>query len=301
MVTDNLLEFLNDFQKFALKVKIQQILDSMVKDDRVHEVIDADTVFDYYNKMHEHFTKNPREFLFPNREWVQESLKRLNVNVSEIFDEDANVNHIKREEIIILFMLLWIHMVVRNPIRAEVIKDPYDLFYIWTKNRVFIARPTETHYLQDGDRQALDRLGKSYGWFTGVHHFTIGVKGAVEYHYSSPDDITNIDGAYNKAHGNDLIEEKQRRHRIARNTKFIVRKMTDISNKDYKLFLKNFKEKEEMRYDELSQCFEDILKISGLELDHEVVLEVTNQYNCSVYRLNKALLKLKEKLNNENA
>lgn len=35
MVTDNLLEFLNDFQKFALKIKIQQILDTMAKDDRV--------------------------------------------------------------------------------------------------------------------------------------------------------------------------------------------------------------------------------------------------------------------------
>lgn len=90
MVTDNLLEFLNDFQKFALKIKIQQILDTMVKDDRVHEVIDADKVFDYYNKMHEEFVKNPHNFLFPNREWLQDSLKRLNVDVSEIFNEDAN-------------------------------------------------------------------------------------------------------------------------------------------------------------------------------------------------------------------
>lgn len=92
-------------------------------------------------------------------------------------------------------------MVIQNPIRIEVIKDPYDLFYIWTKNRVFISRPTGTHYLQDGDHRVLDRLGKSYGWFTGVHHFSIGLKGTVEYMYSSPDDITNIDGAYNKAHG----------------------------------------------------------------------------------------------------
>lgn len=50
MVTDNLLEFLNDFQKFALKIRIQEVLDTMVKDDRVHEVIDTDKVFDYYNK-----------------------------------------------------------------------------------------------------------------------------------------------------------------------------------------------------------------------------------------------------------
>lgn len=338
MVTDNLLEFLNDFQKFALKIKIQQILDTMVKDDRVHEVIDADKVFDYYNKMYEEFAKNPHNFLFPNREWLRDSLKRLNVDLSNVFDAGANVDHIKREEIIALFMLLWIHMVIQNPIRAEVIKGPYDLFYIWTKNRVFIARPTETHYLQDGDRRVLDRLGKSYGWFTGVHHFSIGLKGAVEYHYSSPDDITNIDGAYNKAYGSvtklrsnfkgfsfgrsdknsvrymmnwaqdrtdkllteladDFLEEKERRHKMARNTKFVVREMTGMSNKDYKAFLKRFKEKEVIRYDETSQCFEDILKISSLEFDHEVILEAVDVYNRNVYHLNKALLKLKEKLN----
>lgn len=55
MVTDNLLEFLNGFQKFALKVRIQEVFDTMVKDDRVHEIIDADKVFDYYNKMYEEF------------------------------------------------------------------------------------------------------------------------------------------------------------------------------------------------------------------------------------------------------
>nr|DAS91305.1 MAG TPA: hypothetical protein [Caudoviricetes sp.] len=201
MVTDNLLEFLNELQKFALKIKIQQILDTMVKDERVHEILDADIVLAYYEKMYEHFEKNPKDLLFPNREWLRESLKRLKVDLSGIFDKDANVDLIKREEVIVLFMILWIHMVIQNPIRAEVIKNPYDLFYIWTKNRVFISRPTETHYLQDGDRQVLDRLGKSYGWFTGVHHFSIGFKNAVEYMYSSPDDITNINGAYNKAHG----------------------------------------------------------------------------------------------------
>lgn len=231
-------------------------------------------------------------------------------------------------------------MVIQNPIRAEVNKNPYDLFYIWTKNRVFISRPTDAQYLQDGDRRVLDRLGKSYGWFTGVHHFSIGFKDAVEYHYSSPDDITNIDGAYNKAHGSvtklrsnfkgssfgrsdknsvqymmnwaqdrtdkllteladNFLEEKHRSRNIARNTKFIVREMTGMSNKDYKAFLKKFKEKEVMRYDETSQCFEDILKISSLEFDHEVILEAVDVYNRNVYHLNKALLKLQEKLNEE--
>lgn len=103
MVTDNLLEFLNDFQKFSLKIRIQQILDTMVKDDRVHEVLNADVVLEYYEKMYEHFEKNPKEFRFPNREWLRESLKRLKVDLSNVFDEYANVDHIKREEVIILF------------------------------------------------------------------------------------------------------------------------------------------------------------------------------------------------------
>ena len=70
-----------------------------------------------------------------------------------------------------------------------------------------------------------------------------------------------------------LQEEKERRHKMARNTKFVVREMTGMSNKDYKAFLKKFKEKEVTRYDETSQCFEDVLKISSLEFDHEVILE----------------------------
>lgn len=378
MVTDNLLEFLNDVQKFALKIRIQEVLDTMVKDERVHEVIDADKVFDYYNKMYEEFAKNPHNFLFPNREWLQDSLKRLNIDVSEIFDAGANVDHIKREEIIGLFMLLWIHMKLQDPDSSSDFKTPYDLFIMWIYDRLFIARPTDTRYLQDGDWKVLDRIYDKYGWFTKGHCFTIGTKGAVEYHHSSPDDITNIDGAYNKAHGsvtklrnmNDwamsqltaeqhklahadkkhwtecveihdhrtlypksmfrlevdheelkkgviklgrsekktpligklmeyLQEEKERRHKIARNTKFIVREMTGMSNKDYKAFLKKFKEKELMRYDETSQCFEDILKISSLEFDHEVILEAVGVYNRNVYHLNKALLKLKEKLNEE--
>lgn len=370
---ENLFNLIDDLQKVAMKIKVQEVLNTLCKDERVHEILDADVVLEYYEKMYEHFEKHPKDFLFPNREWLRKSLKRLGVDLSNVFDECANVDHIKREEVIVLFMLLWIHMVVQNPIRAEVIKDPYDLFYIWTKNRVFIARPTETHYLQDGDRRVLDRLGKSYGWFTGVHLFSIGLKGVVEYHYSSPDDITKQHklihadkkhwteadevharfqskfrhikcgkiklGRFEKKNPlvwehdiesisikvpdhikdqlengvNDfdearniigklmeyLQEEKHRSHNIARNTKFIVREMTGMSNKDYKAFLKKFKEKEVMRYDEMSQCFEDILKISSLEFDHEVILEAVDVYNRNVYHLNKALLKLKEKLNEE--
>lgn len=290
MVTDNLLEFLNDFQKFALKTKVQNILDTLVKDDRVHEIIDADKVFDYYNKMHEEFARNPHNFLFPNREWLQDSLKRLNIDMSEIFDVDANVDHIKREEIIVLFILLWIHMKIQDPDSSSDVKTPYDLFIMWIYDRVFIARPTDARYLQDGDWKVLDHIYDKYGWFTKSHCFTIGAKGAVEYHHSSPDDITNIDGAYNKAHGsvtklrsekktplvwhhdieavsikvpkdiqeripdidfddfediigklaNDVLEEEQRRYKIARNTKFVVREMTGYSNTSYKILLEDY-------------------------------------------------------------
>ena len=125
----------------------------MVKDERVHEVIDADTVFDYYNKMHEEFTKNPHNFLFPNREWLQDSLKRLNIDVSEIFDAGANVDHIKREEIIILFMLLWIHMKIQDPSSSSAIEDPYTLFHYWVYDRVIITRPTKEVYLSCEDKR----------------------------------------------------------------------------------------------------------------------------------------------------
>lgn len=334
----NLFNLLDESQKLTIKIKVQTILCQLVKDEWIHEILDADVVLEYYEKMYNHFEKKPKDFLFPNHEWLRDSLKRLKVDLSNVFDEDANVDHIKREEIIVLFMLLWIHMKIQDPDSSSAIKAPYDLFSIWIYDRVFIARPTDTRYLQDGDWKVLDRIYDKYGWFTPMHYFTIGVKGAVEYMYSSPDDITNINGAYNKAHGSvkklhsnfkgfsfgrsdknsvrymmnwaqdrtdkllteladNFLEEKHRSRNIARNTKFVVREMTGMSNKDYKAFLKKFKEKEVMRYDETSQCFEDILKISSLEFDHEVILEAVDVYNRNVYHLNKALLKLKEKLN----
>lgn len=397
MMSENLIELLDEFQKFTVKLKIQQILDTLVKDERVHDVIDADMVFDYYNKMHKHFAKNPQDFTFPNREWVQESLKRINVDVSDIFDTGANVDHIKREEIIILFMLLWIHMKVQDPSSSSAIKTPYDLFYIWLYDRVIVTRPTKEAYLSCEDKKVLDLASDKYGLFINLHHFSINEKGEVDYWYTDPSNIIHLDSCVkcgaeslrkvkdwgmsrltkeqhkiahlDKKHWteadevrtrfqskfrymkggriklgrsekktpiiwhhnieeisvkvpkdiqeripdidfddfkdvigkltNDLLVEKQRRHKIDRNTKFIVREMTGLSNKDYKVFLKKFKEKEEIPCYDWFQYLEDILKISGLELDHEVILEAANQYNRSVYHLNKALLKLKEKLNNE--
>ena len=392
MVSENLIGLLDELQKFTVKVKVQQILDTLVKDERVHEVIDADKVFDYYNKMHEHFEKHPKDFLFPNREWLRESLKRLNVDVSDIFDEGAKVDHIKREEIIVLFMLLWIHMKIQDPSSSSSIEDPYILFHYWIYDRVLITRPTREVYLSREDEKVLDRTSDKYGLFINLHYFSINEKGEVIYLYTCPPNIINIDTCiksrteslrkvkdwamsrltkeqHELAHSDklhwepkntldgyqtirdvknrlrekkspfvwhhdneevsvkvpdhikeqlkngvdnfdefqytiqglmdDLLNEQQRRHNIARNTKFVVREMTSMSNKEYKIFLKKFKEKEEMACCVWFQSFEDILKISELDLDHEVILEAANIYNRSIYHLNKALLKLKEKLNEE--
>lgn len=410
MITDNLFEFLDEIQKLALKAKVQNILDMSVKNDRVHDVLNADVVIEYYTKMHEHYEKNPKDFLFPNREWLTESLERLGVDLSNVFDECANVDHIKREEVIVLFILLWIYMVIQNPIRIEVIKDPYDLFYIWTKNRVFIARPTEAHYLQDGDCRVLDRLGKSYGWFTGVHHFSIGLKGAVEYHYSSPDDITNINGAYNKVHGSvkklrdmndwamsrltkeqqeladadkrhwepeddthksskvklgwskndkpaliickqkkrledrlngiknwgikwahnpdkpylsipynakkaikdsdvinimtklneDFLKEQELMENVRhRNTKFVIKEFFGFSNKEYKAYLKEYNKKDELHDYHFRSYYESIIKLSGLDVDTEFILESMYMSKLDSKKLIAALLKLKEKINEE--
>lgn len=356
---ENLFNLIDDLQKVAMKIKIQEVLNTLCKDERVHEVLNVDVVLGYYEKMYEHFEKNPKDFLFPNREWLRESLDRLDVDLSNVFDEYANVDHIKREEVIILFMLLWINMVIQNPIRIEAIKDPYDLFYIWTKNRVFIARPTETHYLQDGDRRVLDRLGKSYGWFTGVHHFSIGLEGAVEYHYSSPDDITNIDDAYNKAHGSvtklhnmndwamrrltkdtnqsylsipydakkaikdsdvidvitklneDLLAGKEYcdivRHR---NTKFVVREMSGLSNKEYKQLLENYRAD---RYKKaIDPYIKDVVDILAKDYGIDVISDIISyakrharpKHNSpfqtvAIIDIINAMIKLKEKLNEE--
>lgn len=300
---ENLFNLIDDLQKATMKIKVQEVLNEMVKDERVREILDADVVMAYYEKMYKHFEEHPKDFLFPNREWLRESLDRLGVDLSNVFDKYANVDHIKREEVVTLFMLLWIHMVIQNPIRIEVIKDPYDLFYIWTKNRVFIARPTETHYLQDGDRRVLYRLGKSYGWFTGVHHFSIGLKGAIEYMYSSPDDITNING-------DDLLEEKGRRHNIARNTKFIVREMTGYSNTSYKILLEDYyRTKFDITIDPyIKEIVDTLAEDYGVDLDSNFISYAKKNATAkpdspfqtvAIIDIINAMIKLKEKLNEE--
>lgn len=245
MITNNLLEFLNEFQKFTIKIKIQETINSLIKDDRVHNVIDADVVLEYYEKMHEHFDKIPEDLLFPNSEWLDESLKRLNIDLSDTFDESADPNQIKREELIILFLVLWVNMKIQDPVSCENIEEPYELFNLWVKDRVLIIRPTKEVYLHNGDNSVLNHVYKNYGWYTRLlHTFNIYEKGEVKYHYSSPDGITNIDKMYKRAINkltDDALEEKERHNIIVpRNTKFIVREMSGLSNKEYKQLLKYY-------------------------------------------------------------
>lgn len=245
MITNNLLEFLNDLQKFTVKIKIQETINTLIKDDRVHNVIDADVVLEYYEKMHEYFDKIPEDFLFPNSEWLDESLKRLNIDLSDTFDESANPNQIKREELIILFLVLWVNMKIQDPVSCENIEEPYELFNLWVKNRVLVIRPTKETYLHRSDHSVLNRVYKNYGWYTKlVHTFNIDKKGEVKYNYSSPDGIVNIDKMYKRAINkltDDALEEKERRNIIIpRNTKFIVREMSGLSNKEYKQLLKYY-------------------------------------------------------------
>ena len=280
-MTEELLEFLNEIQKFAVRIKIQEIINSLIKDDRVHNIINADVVLEYYEKMHEHFDKIPEDFLFPNREWLDESLKRLNIDLSDTFDESANPDQIKREEIIIIFLVLWVNMKIQDPVSCENIEEPYELFNLWIKDRVLIIRPTKEVYLHRSDYSVLNHVYKNYGWYTRlIHTFNIDKKGAVKYHYSSPDGIININKMYKRGRSyemndhcslypktmihkdrevikmfNDIddiadvisklyddgLEEKERRNIIVpRNTKFVVREMTDMSNKEYKNLLKEY-------------------------------------------------------------
>lgn len=56
---ENLFNLLDESQKLTMKIKVQSILCQMVKDERVHEILDADVVLEYYEKMYDHFEKHP--------------------------------------------------------------------------------------------------------------------------------------------------------------------------------------------------------------------------------------------------
>ena len=317
MIINYLLEFLNELQKFTIKIKIQETINSLIKDDRVHNIINADVVLEYYEKMHEHFDKNPEDFLFQNREWVDESLERLNIDLSDDFDESANPDQIKREELIILFLTLWVNMKIQDPDNtSSIIKEPYNLFNLWRHDKVLVIRPTTEFYLQDGDNKIINLSYKKYGWFTGIYTFIIDEKGIIEYRYTDPDGITNTNNMYKRKReiskvyydieaitgsiselSDEILKEKERLKIIRpRNTKFIVREMTGMSNKEYKALLNKYNKQEEQPDYNYEKWYRNIIKMSGLDLNNDFIIYVLYKYFWLTSRhLIEALLKLKDK------
>ena len=316
MITNNLLEFLNDLQKFTVKIKIQETINTLIKDDRVHNIINADIIVDYYEKMYKHFDKNPEDFLFPNHEWLDESLERLNIDLSDVFDEDDNPDHIKREEIIILFLVLWVNMKIQDPVSCKNIEEPYELFNLWVRDRVLSIRPTTDFYLQDGDDKVITNSYNKYGWFTSIHTFIIDEKGIIEYRYTDPYGITNTNNMYKRKReiskvyydietitgsiselSDEILKEKERLKIIRpRNTKFIVREMTGMSNKEYKALLNKYNKQEEQPDYNYEKWYRNIIKLSGLDLNNDFIIYVLYKYFWLTSRhLIEALLKLKDK------
>lgn len=306
-MVEELLDFLNEIQKFTVKIKIQETINTLIKDDRVHNIINADVVLEYYEKMYEHFDKIPEDFLFPNHEWLDESLERLNIDLSDAFDESANQDHIKREEIITLFLVLWVNMKIQDPVSSENIEEPYELFNLWIKDRVLIIRPTKDFYLQDGDDKVITNSYNKYGWYTRLlHTFNIDKKGEVKYHYSSLDGITKINKMYKRRTGNevndrcflypktmihkeralvrmsdeiskltdDILEEKERHNIIfPRNTKFVVREMSGLSNKEYKQLLKYYNTNELKKACDpyIKEVVDVLAEDYGIEVDSDFI------------------------------
>lgn len=314
MMTDNLLEFLTELQKFTVKIKIQETINTLIKDDRVHNVIDADTVVDYYEKMHEHFDKIPEDFLFQNCEWVDESLERLNIDLSDAFDESANPDQIKREELITLFLVLWVNMKIQDPVSSENVEEPYNLFNLWVKDRVLVIRPTKETYLHRSDHSVLNRVYKNYGWYARLlHTFNIDKKGVVKYYYNSPDGIINIDKMYKRASSklsDDISEEKERRIIIPRNTKFVVREMSGLSNKEYKGLLEEYnsnKFKKPSDYDPyIKEIVDTLAKDYGIDVDSDFISYVKRHakpkedspfQTIAIIDIINAMIKLKDKIN----
>lgn len=296
-MVEELLDFLNEIQKLAVKIKIQEVINSLVKDERVNKIINADMVIKYYEKMHEHFDKIPEDFLFPNHEWIDESLERLNIDLSDVFDESENPDHIRREEIIVLFLILWVNMKIQDPVSSEHIEEPYKLFNLWVRDKVLVIRPTKENYLRHGDNSVLNHVYEKYGWYTRlVHTFNIDKKGEVKYHYNSPDGITNIDKMYKRGHDNEIIsdtaynvkdiedtisklddyilEEKERHNIIVpRNTKFVVREMSGLSNKEYKQLLKYYNTNELKKACDpyIKEVVDVLAEDYGIEVDSDFI------------------------------
>lgn len=316
-MAEELLDFLNEIQKLAIKIKIQEVINSLVKDERVNKIINADMVIKYYEKMHEHFDKDPQDFLFPNREWVNEALERLGIDLSNVFDENENPDHIKREEIIVLFLTLWVTMKLQDRDNNHpFIKGPYDLFYLWIYDRVLVIRPTKEFYLQDWDDKVLDHAYKKYGRYSSIYTFNIDEKGKIKYYYGHLNGIINIDKMYKRKReiskvyydietitgsiselSDEILKEKERLKIIRpRNTKFIVREMTGMSNKEYKALLNKYNKQEEQPDYNYEKSYRNIIKLSGLDLNNDFIIYVLYKYFWLTSRhLIEALLKLKDK------
>lgn len=321
-MAEELLDFLNEIQKLAIKIKIQEVINSLVKDERVNKIINADMVIKYYEKMHEHFDKDPQDFLFPNREWVNEALERLGIDLSNVFDENENPDHIKREEIIVLFLTLWVNMKLQDRDNtSSIIKEPYNLFNLWRHDKVLVIRPTTEFYLQDGDNKVMNLSYKKYGWFTDIYTFIIDEKGIIEYRYTDLYGITNTNNMYKRKReiskvyynyydietitgsiselSDEILKEKERLKIIRpRNTKFIVRKMTGMSNKEYKALLNKYNKQEEQPDYNYEKWYRNIIKLSGLDLNNDFIIYVLYKYFWLTSKhLIEALLKLKDKEN----
>lgn len=283
-------------------------------------------------KMYEHFDKIPEDFLFPNREWVDESLERLNIDLSDTFDESANPDQIKREEIIIIFLVLWVNMKIQDPVSCENIEEPYELFNLWVKDRVLIIRPTKEVYLHNGDNNVLNHVYKNYGWYTRLlHTFNIDEKGKIKYYYGHLNGIINIDKMYKKGHYNKIIsdiaynvkdiedtisklddyilEEKERHNIIVpRNTKFVVREMSGLSNKEYKQLLKYYNTNELKKACDpyIKEVVDVLAEDYGIEVDSDFISyakrhakpkENSPFQTIAIIDIINAMIKLKDKIN----
>ena len=83
-----------------------------------------------------------------------------------------------------------------------------------------------------------------------------------------------------------------------RNTKFIVREMTGISNKEYKALLNKYNKQEEQPDYNYEKFYRNIIKLSGLDLNNDFIIYVLYKYFWLTSRhLIEALLKLKDKEN----
>lgn len=82
-----------------------------------------------------------------------------------------------------------------------------------------------------------------------------------------------------------------------RNTKRLIRKITGMSNKEYKALLNKFNNQEEEPDYNYRKYYNDIIRLSGVDVNNDFILYVLFKYFWLSYEhLVKALLKLKDKI-----